>query len=56
MERNGEKWRGYKGIIVRIRGYKNWGIGWMIESTLRVKDDIEYGNIRKGHPKTPCNY
>lgn len=21
-----------------------------------VKDDIEYDNIRRGHPKTPCYY
>ena len=40
--RNGGKWRECKGIIVRIGGYKNWGIGWMIESILRALDKDKY--------------
>ena len=42
MGRNGGKWRGNNGIIVRIGGYKNWGIGWMIESILRAIDKDKY--------------
>ena len=42
MERSGGKWREDNGITVRIGGYKNGGIGW--------------GNIRRGHPKMPCDY
>lgn len=36
MERNGGKWRGDNGITVRIGGYKNLGIGWVIESILKA--------------------
>ena len=33
-----------------------WKIRWELESILRAMDDIEYDNIRRGHPKTPCDY
>ena len=36
MERNGGKWREDNGIMVRIGGYKNWGIEWVIESILKA--------------------
>ena len=42
MERNGGKWREDKGIMVRIGGYKNKGIGWVIESILRAMDKDKY--------------
>lgn len=42
MERNGGKWREDKGIIVRIGGYKNLGIGWVIESILKAVDKDKY--------------
>lgn len=37
-----------KGIMVRIGGYKNLDIRWESGEILMVKDDIEYGNIRRG--------
>lgn len=42
MERNGGKWRGDNGITVRIGGYKNLGIGWVIESILKAMDKDKY--------------
>lgn len=42
MERNGGKWRGDKGIMVRIGGYKNLGIGWVIESILKAVETDKY--------------
>ena len=42
VERNGGKWREDKGITVRIGGYKNRGIGWVIESILRAMDKDKY--------------
>ena len=42
MERNGGKWREDKGITVRIGGYKNGGIGWVIESILKAVDKDKY--------------
>lgn len=42
VERNGGKWREDKGIMVRIGGYKNWCIGWVIESILRAVDKDKY--------------
>lgn len=42
MERNGGKWREDKGIMVRIGGYKNLGIGLVIESILKAVDKDKY--------------
>ena len=28
--------------MIRIGGYKNWGIGWVIESILRAMDKDKY--------------
>ena len=42
MERNGGKWREDNGIMVRIGGYKNLGIGWVIESILRAMETDKY--------------
>lgn len=42
MEKNGGKWREYNGIMVRIGGYKNLGIEWVIESILRAVDKDKY--------------
>ena len=44
------------GIMIRIGGYKNLDIRWKSESILRAWDDIEYGNIRRRHPKMPYDY
>ena len=48
MERNGGKWMEDKGIMIRIGGYKNQGIGLVIESILR---DVGWSNIRKRAPE-----
>ena len=42
VERNGGKQREDNGIMIRIGGYKNWGIGWVIESILRAMDKDKY--------------
>ena len=42
MERNGGKWREDNGITVRIGGYKNRGIGWVIESILKAVNKDKY--------------
>ena len=51
--RNGGKWRGNNGTEACVGGYKNQGIGLVIESILR---DVGWGNIIRGHPKMPCDY
>ena len=56
MGRNSEKWRENKGIMIRISGIKIYGIRLESGENLMVKDDIEYGNIRRGHPKMPYDY
>ena len=48
MERNGGKWMEGNGIMIQIGGYKNLDIRWESGEILMVKDDIEYGNIRRG--------
>lgn len=42
MGRNGGKWREDKGIMVRIGGYKNGGIGLVIESILMALETNKY--------------
>lgn len=42
VERNGGKWRENNGITVRIGGYKNLGIGLVIESILKAVDKDKY--------------
>ena len=53
--RNGGKWRENNGIVAWVGGYKNLDIRWESGEILMVKDDIECDNIRRGHPKTPCD-
>ena len=48
MERSGGKWRGNNGTGACVGGYKNQGIGLVIESILR---DVGWGNIRKRAPE-----